>query len=153
MPPPTLPMKVMQRYWRLRRGVTLGVQCCVIDPDARILLVRHGYRPGWYFPGGGVEKSETILQAITREIEEETGIRPAEPPELFGVYANFRAFPNDHVAFFVSRSFERVFEPKPGFEIAETGFFPRHALPDTTAASVHARLAELFDAKTQSSTW
>ena len=87
--------------------MTLGAQGVVIDGDDRVLLVRHSYRPGWFFPGGGVEWGETIETALQRELEEEVGVSLTAPPRLHGVFANFTSFPGDHIAVFVMRDWRR----------------------------------------------
>ena len=44
-------------YWRFARGMTLGVRAACFNADGQIFLVRHTYVPGWYMPGGGVERN------------------------------------------------------------------------------------------------
>ncbi|MGE0237798.1 MAG: NUDIX domain-containing protein, partial [Parvibaculaceae bacterium] len=65
---------MMQPWLRLRRGMTLGVRAAIFDDQDRVFLVRHSYAPGWLFPGGGVERGETIYDALRRELVEEGGI-------------------------------------------------------------------------------
>ena len=145
--------KVLRPFWRMRRGLTLGAQGVVIDADQRILLVRHGYRPGWFFPGGGVEWNETIETALARELEEEVGVRLTRPAQLHGIFANFGSFPGDHIALFVVRDWERRVDYRKFGEIAEAGMFAPQDVPHETDAGTRTRLAEIFEALPISQRW
>lgn len=137
----------------MTRAHTLGAQVCVVDGDGRVLLIRHGYRPGWHFPGGGVEFGETIIDAATRELEEETGVVPNAPLALFGVYNNAQNFPGDQIVLYTLRDFHQPAVPIPGFEVAEQGFFNTTALPAGTTEGTARRIAEITNRVPQSLLW
>lgn len=145
--------KSFQFYWRQTRALTLGAQGMVLDAENRVLLVEHTYRPGWHMPGGGVEKGETIEYALTRELAEEAGIELTAPPQLFGIYANFRAFPSDHIALFIVRDWHQSHVPTPNREIKGQCFVSRNALPVGTVPAVARRLDEVLSNQPRVQDW
>lgn len=133
---------MMQPWFRLRRGMTLGVRAAIFDDQNRVFLVRHSYAPGWLFPGGGVERGETIYDALKREIAEEGGIILEEAPVFHGLFSNEEKFRGDHIACFVIHKYRRQ-DWKPTIEIKETGFFPVTDLPEGTTGGTRRRIAEI----------
>ncbi len=60
---------------RIRRsGAPYGAHTLVIDPDHRLLLVRHEGVDMWVLPGGGIDGSESFREAARRELAEEAGV-------------------------------------------------------------------------------
>ncbi len=149
----TIVRRAVQSYWRMSRSLTLGAQGVVLDAAERVLLVRHTYRPGWHFPGGGVERNETAREALERELNEEAGVQLDGPPQLFAIYANFVYFPSDHITLFVVRQWRQPLPPGPTREIAEVGFFARDQLPEGVVDPVRRRLREIFEGTPADQDW
>jgi ADP-ribose pyrophosphatase YjhB (NUDIX family) len=145
--------RIMHASFLLTRPMTLGVRGVALDPDNRVMLVRHGYTPGWHFPGGGVEAGETCERALAREMEEEACVVVEPPLRLHGLFHNAYASSRDHVAVYVVRRFRVTGERRPDGEIREARFFALDALPAETTRATRARLAEILDAAPLSPTW
>ena len=145
--------RMLHPIWRLQRSLTLGAQGVVIDEENRVLLVRHTYRPGWCFPGGGVEKGETVQTALSRELQEECGVVFDGQPPLFGVYSNEAHFKGDHVLLYVVRAWHRTHVPEPNSEIADQAFFAIDEIPADCPASTPRRLDEIFRGVARNELW
>src|SRR5690606_7331552 len=117
---PGLRARLFHTYFLLRRPMTFGVRGCVFDEERRaVFLIRHTYVPGWQLPGGGVERGETALEALGRELSEEGNIELVGPPELVSLHFNRRGSPRDHVALYLITSFTQQSPKLPDREIAE----------------------------------
>ena len=143
---------LIHRYFAVSRGMTLGVRAACFDEHGRVFLVRHSYVPGWYMPGGGVERRETARQALAKELREEGNLEMLSEPKLFHVYFNSSISKRDHVLFY--RIDVRQTAPRlPDREIVECGFFDPQALPQGTTAATRRRLAELVEGSAPADIW
>jgi len=145
--------RIFHLYWRIARGMTLGVRAVVLDGEGKVFLVKHSYVVGWHLPGGGVEAGETFRDALTRELMEEGRIEPTGEPVLHGMFFNSHVSRRDHVAVYVVRHFAQDRLPGPNREIVACGFFDAAALPAETTAGTRLRIAEVLEGKEAIATW
>lgn len=135
------------------RGMTMGVRVIALNESGQVLLVRHGYTPGWHLPGGGVDRGETMEEAARREVEEETGYRVEGAMILRGMTYNSHQWRGDHVGVFVAEALVKQRDVTPGFEIAEIGFFALDQLPVDTTAGTRTRLTEWQEGREPGALW
>ncbi|HYD30850.1 MAG TPA: NUDIX domain-containing protein [Azospirillaceae bacterium] len=128
-------------WHKVRRPVTMGTRAIVLDGHGRVLLLRHSYVGGWHLPGGGVDRGETVGQAVRREVREETGLQVGSGIRFLGLYARFRHGASDHVAVFVTQDWRGELSIDDA-EIVEAAFFAIDALPEATTPATRRRLEE-----------
>jgi ADP-ribose pyrophosphatase YjhB (NUDIX family) len=144
--------RFLHLYWRMMRGMTLGVRGVVLQND-EVMLVRHGYTPGWHLPGGGVEPGETFLDALKKELIEEGNVHVTGAPQLHAIFQNRNASSRDHVAVYAVREFDYRGSLPPTFEIKEARFFKLSELPDDTTAATRRRITEVIEGKPAPEQW
>lgn len=145
--------RIFHLYWRIARGMTLGVRGVVLDAEGKVFLIHHTYVSGWQLPGGGVETGETLLEALQRELMEEGRIELLAQPVLHGLFLNSHVSRRDHVAIYVIREFRQDRMPEPNREIAACGFFAVDALPADTTEGTRRRIAEVVHGEPPIPTW
>ena len=143
---------LLHPWFRLTRGLTLGVWVLVRNQKGEVLLVRHTYSPGWLLPGGGVERGEVTHEAAVREVLEETGVRVDEPLQLAGIFNNDAIFHGDYVLLYLGHTGEEVSQ-NGSLEIAEARFFAPGALPSDITKGTERRLREILEGQTTARTW
>jgi ADP-ribose pyrophosphatase YjhB (NUDIX family) len=132
-------MYLVYKLWLfIARPLTLGVRVMLIR-NGKVLLVRQSYMKGWFMPGGGVKRGETLEQAARREAREEVGA-DLKNISLFGAYSNFAEWKSDHNIVFLSHDFKLT--GSHDYEVAELRWFPLYRLPSGLWPGHRRRLEE-----------
>lgn len=152
-----LPILLFHKLWNIKLRLlslfsfkTLGVRALVIKGE-QVLLVKHSYSKGWYTIGGGVEKGETPLEALKRELLEEVGVTLAQDPILMNIYYNNTNKREDYVIFYVAKHFSIRHTSSP--EIAELSWFKLNDLPEDTSPATRRRIEEYLNNRVVSERW
>jgi ADP-ribose pyrophosphatase YjhB (NUDIX family) len=105
----------------------------VLDEEGRILLARRAHEPWqgrWDIPGGFSEEGEHPLEALVRELREETGLT-VEPLELFAIEMDWYGDGADAQAtlnlYWTARAVGG--DPRPADDVTELAWFSPHELP------------------------
>lgn len=107
----------------------------VINENNEILMVKH-HRDGWVFPGGQVEIGENVIDAVKREVMEETGV-DIDVGEVFCISSNtgkhpgyngVKEVPTKIMLDFICRA--KSGTPRPSDENSESAYFPADKVPE-----------------------
>ncbi len=125
----------------------------VINEKNEILMVKNPRR-GWEFPGGQVEVGESVINAVRREILEETGI-DAEVGEVFCISSNTGKYPGYNgvkevptkiILDFICKVKGGI--PRSSEESLETAFVPKNKVLDLIRAPAYIERYKAFLAYT-----
>lgn len=145
--------QILHLYFRIVRGLTLGVRAIVRSHDGKFLLVRHTYAQGWHFPGGGVEKGATILSTLRNELLEETGLHLIGTPVFHGVFLNRDTSERDQVLVYLCETMGEKPSSSINYEISEVGYFEIDNLPADTDPGTVRRMQEVLHGFELSECW
>ncbi|MDQ2746915.1 MAG: NUDIX domain-containing protein [Acidobacteriota bacterium] len=134
-----IPRRLRQRFVRLSQNkFTASVAAVVFNKDGEVLLLDHVLRPqpGWAIPGGFMESGEQPVEAVKRELCEETGLNLIRL-EMFRVRTAGR-----HIEFLFRAEAVGTAEVK-SLEINAVGWFDVEKLPERMRESEKSMIREL----------
>lgn len=138
---------IIKKYLKIRKIKTRGVRIILIQ-DNKVLLVQHRYNDLWVFPGGRIEKGESVYETARKEVREETQYIINNFNKILGVYKNTTGGKDDEVTILVSTDF--YFQKQHSikdkilrhFEIKHMDWYSLDKLPDTTSKATRERILE-----------
>ena len=115
--------------WWVNSKFMLTVACVVQDENGDILLQRHRHwvQDVWGLPGGIVKSGETLEQAITREVKEETGL-VLDDVRLVHLASGYRLRAEAYFCAHLAAGFSREISLQES-EVLEARFFAPSDLP------------------------
>jgi len=140
---------IMRIIWKIFKPNTIGVRVAIFNSDGEILLVKHTYRGGYFFPGGGLHKGETFREGMVREVKEETNLVLNENAlHMIGTYQYFEEGKNDIVVFamvnYNGNKDDLHIDP---VEISNADWFKLDKLPEDLSSGIERRLKDIKDGK------
>lgn len=141
-------VKMLRQLVGSRPLLLPGVRALIFNARQEILLLRRTDMPAWCLPSGSVELGETALEALRREVAEETSltILEAEPIALYsGPAQKFTYLNGDEIYCFSVAFVVRCWTGAPradGIEAAEVRFFPLSHLPKELVAIHRATIED-----------
>jgi len=142
-------LKGLRKHVGSRCVMVPGVRAIILNDRDEVLLQKRTDVDCWGLPAGGVELDETALQALKREVKEETqlDVRRAEPMAFYSGPSERFTYPNGDQVQCVSVAFiVRDWTGTPradDVEGSEVRFWPLEALPADLVA-IHARTLNDF---------
>lgn len=126
---------------------TIGVGAIIQDDRGRVLLIKRATEPEkgkWGIPGGHVNFQESLQEAITREVKEETGLDVVDSC-LFTYTESIRADKDAHyiIFYFLTRTEGTIKISQPE-EIADASWHTPEQIKTMKLAFSHEKLLALF---------
>jgi ADP-ribose pyrophosphatase YjhB (NUDIX family) len=124
----------------------------LIERDGALLLERRVDDGTWGLVGGALEADESVVEALTREIREETGLS-ARSVELFGLFSDpsrIVCYADGNVYRVVALVFRVAVDggaPRAGEESHEVRFVPRADLLTHDLTPAHRPIVERYLAR------
>jgi len=115
--------------------MTVGCGVLIENEKGEVLLQKRSDTGEWCVPGGALEPGETYIEAATRELSEEVGIKVSDL-KLFGLYSGDDReihYPNGDVVYslsviFITKSFTGEISNSDS-EVLDHRFFDKNSIP------------------------